>query len=141
MKSLRAWAVAVSFAGIAVASAAPAAADDRLDGDFVFVNGPTTNRWSITTQCNPEGVCGGTISSSTGMIAHISRAAGGPWIVERHDVPNGWTCADGSTGPGDLSYAFDPATLAGTATYVSKPGACNDPNAMQHETPISLVPA
>ncbi len=44
-------------------------------------------------------------------------------------------------GPGDLSYAFDPATLAGTATYTSKPGACNDPNVLQHQNPISLLPA
>ncbi|WP_083410408.1 hypothetical protein [Mycolicibacterium rutilum] len=141
MTSLRASALAVAVAGIAVATAGAASADDRLDGEFVFVNGPTQNRWSITTQCNPEGACGGTVSSSTGMIAHISRVAGGPWTVERHDVPNGWTCADGSTGPGDLSYAFDPATLAGTATYTSKPGACNDPNVLQHQNPISLLPA
>ncbi|BBY45201.1 hypothetical protein A5765_03895 [Mycolicibacterium celeriflavum] len=140
MMLTRAMAVAAAIAGVAIGSASPAWADGRLEGDFRFVNGATSNTWAITTQCNPEGFCAGTVSSSTGMIAHISRGADGPWIVERHDVPNGWTCPDGSTGPGDLSYAFDAATLAGTATYTSKPGACNDPNAGRHENPISLQP-
>lgn len=140
MALLRATAAAAAIAGVAVALASPASATAGLEGDYRFVNGATTNTWAITTQCNAEGFCAGTVSSSTGMIAQISRSADGPWLVERHDLFNGWTCPDGSTGPGDLSFAFDAASLTGTATYTSKPGACNDPNVSQRQNPISLQP-
>ena len=95
-------AMAVTFAvtGIAIGSASPAWADERLDGEYTFINGPTSNTWSITTQCNPEGTCGGSVSSSSGMLVAIHRLAGGPWTIERHDVFNGWTCADGKYRPG-----------------------------------------
>lgn len=136
------WTVpAVAAVAAATVLAAPAAADGQLEGDFRFVNGPTTNTWSISTRCNPEGVCGGTVSSSTGMVANISRAAGGPWTVVRHDVPSGWTCPDGSTGAADVVYAFDPATLAGTLSNTSKPGVCGDPNPINTQQPVSLHPA
>ncbi len=141
MMIVRATAISVALTGIAIGSASPAWADERLDGAYTFVDGATTNTWSITTFCNPEGLCGGSLSSSTGLIAKISRVAGGPWTVERHDVPNGWTCPDGSTGGADMVYSFDPASLAGTLSSTSKPGACNDPNPIQAQRPISLLPA
>jgi hypothetical protein len=65
----------------------------------------------------------------------------GPWLVERHDVPNGRVCADGSTGPADLMYSFDPATLVGALSFLSKPGVCGDPDFSQGQNPISLIPA
>ncbi|MGZ8747485.1 MAG: hypothetical protein ACXWZ2_10795 [Mycobacterium sp.] len=136
----RAAAIAIFVTGTAIGSASPAWADDRLDGDFKFINGPTTNTWSITTQCNPEVTCGGTISSSTGLLEQISRVAGGPWTIERTDVPNGRICADGSTGPADLMYSFDPATLVGAVSFRSKPGVCGDPDWTSGQNPISLVP-
>jgi hypothetical protein len=136
----RATAAAAVITGIAIALASPARADERLDGDYRFVNGATTNTWVITTQCNPEGLCGGTVSSSTGMIAHISKRAGGPWTVERHDVFNGRPCPDGGTGPADLTYSFDPASLVGNLRYTWKAGTCNDPNPGESEQPISLQP-
>ena len=132
-------AVIVALTGSAVGLASPAWADERLDGEYTFINGPTSNTWSITTQCNPEGTCGGSVSSSNGMLVAIRRLAGGPWTIERHDVFNGWTCADGSTGPADLVYSLDPVSLAGTVSYASKPGACNDPNSLKNQQPVSLV--
>lgn len=135
----QAMAVTVAVTGIAIGSAGPAWADERLDGEYTFINGPTSNTWSITTQCDPEGTCGGSVSSSSGMLVAIHRLAGGPWTIERHDVFNGWTCADGRTGPADLVYSFDPVSLAGTISYTSKPGACNDPNSIQSQQPVSLV--
>lgn len=140
MRTTRVAAVAVAFAGIAVGSAVPAWAEQPLQGEYTFVNGPTVNRWAITTRCNPEGKCGGTLTTSTGLTAAIKKAPGGPWTVDRRDVPNGWICPDGSTGAGDVSYAFDPATLAGTVSLTSKPGACNDPNVLQAQHPVSLQP-
>jgi hypothetical protein len=127
------------LAGAAIGLANPAWADDRLDGDFSFINGPITNTWSITTQCNPEVTCGGTISTSTGLIEQITRVAGGPWTIERHDVPNGRICANGSTGPADLMYSFDPATLVGAISFRSAPGVCGDPDWTSGQNPISLV--
>jgi len=137
---IRVVAVFGVLAGVAAGLASPAWADDRLDGEFTFINGPTSNTWSITTQCNPEITCGGTISSSTGLIEQISRVAGGPWTVERTDVPNGRICPDGSTGPADLMYSFDPATLIGAASFRSAPGVCGDPDWTQGQNPVSLVP-
>jgi hypothetical protein len=128
------------LAAVAVGLAGPASADDRLDGQYTFINGPTTNTWSITTQCNPEITCGGTISTSTGLIEQITRVAGGPWTIERTDVPNGRVCPDGSTGPADLMYSFDPATLVGAASFRSAPGVCGDPDWTQGQNPVSLVP-
>ena len=139
MAIFRAMAVAVAVTGAATALASPAWADERLDGAYTFINGPTTNTWSITTQCNPEATCGGTISSSTGLLEQIARVAGGPWTVERTNVPNGRICADGSTGPADLMYSFDPATLVGAVSFRSKPGVCGDPDWTSGQNPISLV--
>ncbi|MCV7303389.1 hypothetical protein H7J93_27600 [Mycobacterium barrassiae] len=137
---IRTTAATTALVGVAVVLAGPAWADDRLDGDFTFINGPTSNTWTITTQCNPEVTCGGTISTSIGLIEQISRVAGGPWIVERTDVPNGRVCPDGSTGPADLMYSFDPATLVGAVSFRSKPGVCGDPDWTSGENPVSLVP-
>nr|CRL75905.1 hypothetical protein CPGR_03753 [Mycolicibacterium malmesburyense] len=136
----RATAAAVVLAGAAVVVAGPAWAQGRLDGEYRYVNGPTTNTWSITSQCAPDGRCGGTISSSTGLIAQISKQADGPWVVERHDVANGRPCADGSTGPADMTYSFDPANLTGSLRYTWKAGSCNDPGPGESEQPISLQP-
>jgi hypothetical protein len=138
MATTRAMAVALAVTCTAVALASPARADERLDGDYTFVNGATTNTWTITTQCNAERTCGGTVSTSTGWVGAISRVEGGPWIAERRDVSNGWTCPDGSPSPADLLYSFDPVSLVGTVTSTSKPGACNDPNPQQAQQPISL---
>ena len=134
-------AAAVAVTCTAIGLASPAWADAQLDGDYTFVDGPTTMTWSITTRCNAERTCGGTISTSRGWVGAIHRVAGGPWTAERRGVPNGWTCPDGSTGPADLSYAFDPESLAGTVILVSKPGVCNDPNSQQGQQPVSLQPA
>ena len=134
---------AVAVTGFAVGLASPAWADDRLDGSYTFVDGGTTNTWSITTFCNPEVTCGGSVSSSTGLIANITRVAGGPWTVERHDVPNGRMCADGSTGQShrDLLYAFDPVSLVGAITTTLQPGVCGDPSGGVEQRPVSLQPA
>jgi hypothetical protein len=140
MLIMRAAATGIAVGSLAVAVAGPASADDRLNGDYAFTNGPTTNTWSITTQCSPEGLCAGTVSSSTGMLVQIRKAVGGPWLIERHDVSNGWTCADGGTGAGDVVYTFDPATLAGTISRTSKPGACGNPVPGHDENPVTLSP-
>jgi hypothetical protein len=131
-------AITVAVICAAVGLASPAWADEQLDGDYTFVNGATTNTWTISMQCNAERTCGGTVSTSTGWVGAISRVAGGPWTAERRDTSNGWTCPDGSTGPADLLYSFDPVSLVGTVTSTSKPGACNDPNPQQAQQPISL---
>ena len=141
MPITRATAVAVAVTCTAVGLASPAWGDDRLDGDYTLViDGPPTT-WSITTQCNAERTCGGTVSTSTGWVGAIKRVAGGPWTAERRDVSTGWTCPDGSAGPADLLYSFDPASLGGTVTSTSKPGVCNDPNPLQAQQPVSLQPA
>jgi hypothetical protein len=140
MVFLRWTGAAVAVVAALTVLAAPAAAEGQLEGDFAFVNGPTTNTWSISTRCNPEGLCGGTVSSSTGMVSNIKREVGGPWTVVRHDVANGWTCPDGSTGAADVVYAFDPATLAGTLSNTSKPGVCGNPDPINTQQPISLRP-
>ena len=140
MTTTKAIAVAVAVTCTAVGLASPAWADNGLDGAYILVNGATTNAWTVTTHCNDERSCGGTVSTSTGWVGAINRVAGGPWTAERHDVPNGWTCPDGSTGPADLLYSFDPASLVGTVTYTSKPGTCNDLTPRQDQQPISLQP-
>jgi len=142
MAITQAMAIAVAVTGAAVGLASPARADEQqLNGNYTFVNGATTNTWSVTTQCNAERTCGGTVSTSTGWVGAIKRVAGGPWTAERRDVSTGWTCPDGSTGPADLLYSFDPASLMGTVSYTSKPGACNYPNPLQGQQPVSLQPA
>jgi|SRR3954470_6737554 hypothetical protein len=133
--------VAVAVTCTAIGLASPAWADERLDGDYTLVSDGPAITWNITTQCNAERTCGGMVSTSRGWVGAISRVAGGPWTAERRDVSTGWTCPDGSTGPADLLYSFDPATLAGTVSYTSKPGACNDPNSQQGQQPVSLQPA
>ncbi|OBF39628.1 hypothetical protein A5724_08100 [Mycobacterium sp. ACS1612] len=141
MAFTHAMAAALAVTCAAVGLASPAWADTQLDGDYTFVDGPTSTTWSITTQCNAARTCGGTISTSRGWVGAINRVDGGPWTAERRAVADAWTCADGSTGPADLLYSFDPESLAGTATLTSKPGTCNDPNSQQGQQPVSLQPA
>ena len=81
MAITRTMAVAVAVTCTAVGLASPAWADERLDGDYTFVNGATTNIWNITTQCNAERTCGGTVSTSTGWVGAISRLSG--WPLDR----------------------------------------------------------
>jgi hypothetical protein len=140
MTITQAMAVAVATGCTAVGLASPAWAEDGLDGAYILVNGATTNGWTVTTHCNDERSCGGTVSTSTGWVGAINRVAGGPWTAERHDVPNGFTGPDGSSGPADLVYSFDPTSLAGTVTSTSKPGTCNDPAPRQDQQPVSLQP-
>jgi hypothetical protein len=143
MPITRTMAVAFAVTCTAVGLASPAWADEQqqLDGDYTFVDGPTTTTWNISMQCNAEHTCGGMISTSRGWVGAINRVVGGPWTATRNDVSAGWTCPDGSTGPADLVYSFDPATLAGTVTATSKPGLCGDPNSQQGQQPVSLQPA
>ena len=141
MAITQATAIAVAVTSTAIGLAGPAWADERLDGDYTLISDGPAITWSITTQCNAERTCGGMVSTSRGWVGAISRVAGGAWTAERHDVSTGWTCPDGSTGPADLLYSFDPATLAGTVSYTSKPGVCNDPNTQQTQQPIRLQPA
>ena len=84
MMIVRAIAITAAVGGIAIGLASPAWADERLDGEYTFINGPISNTWSITTQCTPEATCGGSVSSSSGMLAAIHRLTGGPWTIERH---------------------------------------------------------
>jgi hypothetical protein len=141
MAITQAAAVAVAVTCAAIGLASPAWADERLDGDYTLVSDGPATTWSITMQCNAERTCGGMVSTSRGWVGAISRVAGGPWTAERRDVSTGWTCPDGSTGPADLLYSFDPVTLAGTVSSTSKPGVCNVPNSQQGQQPISLQPA
>jgi len=141
MAITRAMAVTIAVTSTALGLASPAWADDRLDGDFTLVSDGPPITWSITTQCNAERTCGGMVSTSKGWVGAISRVAGGPWTAERNDVSTGWTCPDGSPGPADLVYSFDPVTLAGTVSLTSKPGVCGDPNSQQGQQPVSLQPA
>lgn len=138
MALTRAAAVTVALGATALGMAAPASAQDQINGDYTYVNGATTNTWSITTQCNEVQTCGGTVSGSTGMVARLMRLTGGPWTVDRHDVPDAWQCPDGGVGPADQLYSFDPVTLAGTLTLTRKAGVCNDPAPGQIDFPVSL---
>ena len=141
MAITRAMAAALAVTSAAIGLASPASADDQLDGDYNLVTDGPPTIWTVTTQCNAERTCGGTVATSRGWVGAISRMAGGPWTAERLGASAGWTCPDGSTGPADLLYSFDPVTLAGTVSATSKPGVCNDPNPQQGQQPISLQPA
>ncbi|MFG1931865.1 hypothetical protein ACGFK1_14615 [Mycobacterium sp. NPDC048908] len=141
MAFTHAMAAAVAVTCTAVGLASPARADTQLDGDYNLVTDGPPTVWTITTQCNAQRTCGGTVAASRGWVGAISRVAGGPWTAERRDVSTGWTCPDGSTGPADLLYSFDPASLAGTVSATSKPGVCNDPSPLQAQQPVSLQPA
>src|SRR6476646_9758030 len=86
MATTRAMAVALAVTCTAVGLASPARADERLDGDYTFVNGATTNTWTITPHCKADRTCGGTVSTSTGWVGPISRVVGGRGPVDRRNM-------------------------------------------------------
>lgn len=112
-------------------SAAPARADDSLNGPyFAVVDGSRTNLLStivsINSTCDPAGSCTGRVTTPKTWEAAITKSPGASWTITRTD-PAAWTCPDGSNAAADLVYAFAPATLAGSITATKAARACGDP--------------
>jgi hypothetical protein len=116
----------------AVATAAPALADDSLNGHFrLLVDGSESSPLGasilgINSQCDGAGNCSGWASTPRTWGAAINKSAGGPWTIDRADR-EGWSCPDGSKAPADLAYSFAAATLTGSVVATKSAGACGDP--------------
>src|SRR4051812_49781983 len=110
MTITRAMAITVAVTCTAIGLASPAWADEQLDGDYTFVDGPMTTTWSITTQCSAELTCGGTVSTSRGWVGAINRVAGGPSTAAR---PNASTAR---SSPGGTTCTAKPLATSGPAS-------------------------
>lgn len=124
-------AAAACSAGIPIGFAAPALADDSLNGHYqALINRSPTDPLGgiliVNSQCDAAGSCSGWVSTPKTWGAPINKAPGGPWTIDRTDAA-GWTCPDGSKGPADLVYSFDAAGLGGSLTATKAAGACGDP--------------
>lgn len=123
---------AVVTAGVALASACPAWAEDFGGTYSLKLVGATGGNasWSANSTCLPAGGCVAHIVSSTGWSGDAHLAAG-HWTmtVDRRD---GQSCPDGSRHSESQTWSWDPATLSGQVSGVSfDPIACPEgpPNA------------
>jgi hypothetical protein len=124
-------AMLAALSACAVGVAAPALADDSLNGHYqAVVDGSRANPLSTillpSTKCDPAGRCSGWVSTPKTWGAPLTKTPGGSWTITRTD-PQGWSCANGGTGPADLTYTFAPGSLAGSITATKAAGACGDP--------------
>jgi hypothetical protein len=116
----------VVVAGLAVALAGPASAED-FGGTYsltlIGAVGGGNALWTANSSCAPSGGCVSHISSSTGWSGD-AQLAGGRWTmtVNRRD---GQSCPDGSRHSESQTWSWDAATLSGQVSGVSfDPIAC-----------------
>jgi hypothetical protein len=136
----RVLAAAVIFAGVALASAGPASAENVLSGLYSYQQaGQPAVTWTIYPTCVPAGcmlhVSSGPATGGTNGYGGDAHRVNDLWMFGWYDAA-GLSCPDGSTGPVQYSYTFDDKTLTGTKTTM-RPQTCGHEPAMTKE-PFTL---
>lgn len=138
MTITRGIAAAVTFAGLALATASTAWADTTMSGHYTWTT-TTSGGWSMSgdyyvTPCGDG-------------CASIATTPGGPAIGQARVVDGQWTmdgswpvrCADGSPGPREPYHdTWDPNTLEGTSTYIYNVPACGHPQGYSQTIHLQL---
>jgi hypothetical protein len=127
MTVTRSFAIAATFAAIAVGAASPASAAPVMSGHYV--ENSTTPAGNVTTSQWDFTPCGDGCAQTTTSdgVAAQARLVNGQWTFDDPNVSS--TCPDGSKHPGTISvhYTWDPNTLAGTAQVTDKTATCGAP--------------
>src|ERR1700758_739922 len=127
MKVTRSFAVAASFAAVAVGAATPASAAPEMSGHYIetetAANGrSTTDHWYFV----PCGDGCASVARKGAKAFGRAQLVGGQWTL---DVKGETAiCQDGTQVPDALSahYTWDPNTLAGTVQTTADAPECGD---------------
>ena len=132
MNVTRSFAVAATFAAVAVGAATPASAAPEMSGHYTetetAANGrSTTDHWYFT----PCGDGCESVAPKGAKPFGQAHLVGGQWTL---DVTGETAmCEDGTQVPNALSahYTWDPSTLAGTVQTTADAPECGDPAGYQ----------
>jgi hypothetical protein len=159
MKTIRRVLVAVVLAGMAVAGAGPATADDHkvpevLEGVYTAnIDGQAASEWTIYPNCVPTvGDLREPLYLPVACRLHVIPAGRGDadakmvnfqWTFQ-YDQRDGRTCPDGSKARQTEIYSFDPVTLVGNLKVIhgevcgEQPGMANIPFTLAFKEPLSV---
>jgi hypothetical protein len=139
MNVTRSFAVAATFAAVAVGTAAPASAAPEMSGHYIVTETAASDRsatddWYFTP-------CGdGCESVARKGVKAFAQAhlVGGQWILDV--TGEAAMCPDNTQVPNALSahYTWDPSTLAGTVQTTADAAECGDPAGYQVTDKIQL---
>jgi hypothetical protein len=153
VRIIRGLAVAVIFAGVALGSASPAAADEVLEGIYTFSQAsepPET--WTIYPICVPVvGDLRVPLYLPVGCTLHVTsssgrggdaRLTGGLWTFTVTKA--GMKCPDGSMAPLTHTLAFNGEALTGMHTTIHdavcglQPGMVKEPFTLAFKEPLPI---
>jgi hypothetical protein len=139
MNVARSFAVAATFAAIAVGAAAPASAAPEMSGHYIETETAasgrsTTDNWYFA----PCGDGCASVARKGAKAFGRAQLVGGQWTL---DVTGETAmCQDDTQVPNALSahYTWDPSTLAGTVQTTADAPECGDPAGYQVTDNIQL---
>jgi hypothetical protein len=139
MNATRSFAVAATFAAVAVGAATPASAAPEMSGHYTETetaanNRSTTDHWYFA----PCGDGCASVARKGAKAFGRAQLVGGQWTL---DVTGETAiCPDGTQVPDALSahYTWDPSTLAGTVQTTADAPECGDPAGYQVTDNIQL---
>ena len=139
MNVTRSFAVAATFAAVAVGAASPASAAPEMSGHYTETetaasDRSTTNHWYFA----PCGDGCASVALKGAKAFGRAQVVGGQWTL---DVTGETAmCQDGTQVPDALSahYTWDPSTLAGTVQTTADAPECGDPAGYQVTDKIQL---
>jgi hypothetical protein len=130
----RVLAATVVFAGVGLASAVPASAQDPMSGVYTYNQpGQPSQTWQIFPVCMPAG-CMLKIASPEPTQGD-AKLVNDRWTFGVYQ-PNGFSCPDGSSVPVTVTYVWDDKTLTGTKSTMHSQ-ACGSPAAFTRD-PFTL---
>ena len=143
MNVTRSFAVAATFAAVAVGAATPASAAPEMSGHYTetetAANGrSTTDHWYFTP-CGDG--CASVAIRPDASAPTQARLVNGQWTLD--SAVHTLSCADGTVVPNAVSahYMWDQNTLAGTVQVTYNVAACGHPAGYQNTNNVQLQQA
>jgi hypothetical protein len=160
LKTITRALVAAALAGMALAGASPAQADDHkvpevLEGVYAAnIGGQGGNDWKVFPSCVPTvGDLREPLYLPVACRLHVMQdgrpgvdasQVGFQWTFQYDDVQDARTCPDGSKAPQTEIYSFDGNTLVGTLRVIhgevcgEQPGMTTIPFTLAYKGPLSM---
>ena len=123
-------AVLSAVTGAVLGTAAPARADQVMDGIYTYTQGDIVAEWTVSPSCVPTvGDLRVNLELPVACRLHVApsspavrggdaRLTGGLWEYSTV-AKDGFTCPDGSLAPIQETYQFDDVTMTGTRSLIN----------------------